>query len=207
MRATIYFTACLGSVLAVQPSIAQDRAVIDGLPAGVLIMDADPAAPPVVIDAAPVDPITIDLNASVEIAVPEAVVVEDPLPIQTAPLTQTQSPASTRSPALMPLSVEASPSGAVVLDPARVAPQIDLAPGETIIEAIAVPSIVKVPDPQPVYTIQSQAAVPAQRAAPEPVVDPVTGRLRDTPGWTGRTDGPASIGCFPEGACAVLNTR
>ena len=87
--------------------------------------------------------------------------------------------------------------------PVVIAPEVNLAPGETIVRAIAVPAIVKIPKPEPAYTIDARVT----REAPEPVVDPVTGRLRDTPGWTGRTDGPASIGCFPAGACAVLNER
>lgn len=114
----------------------------------------------------------------------------------------TQSLASTRSPAL--LTEPAEPE--IVLDPVVVAPQIDLAPGETIVRAIATPAIVKIPNPEPAYVIDARVS-PAPRTAPEPVVDPVTGRLRDTPGWTGRTDGPASIGCFPAGACSVLNEQ
>ncbi len=63
---------------------------------------------------------------------------------------------------------------------------------------------------EPVYSLRHAASTPdddLSRDRPEPTVDPLTGRLRDTPGWTGRTDAPASIGCFPEGACAVLNQR
>ena len=117
----------------------------------------------------------------------------------------TQSLASTRSPTVLIETAEpAEPE--IVLDPVVIAPQIDLAPGETIVRTITTPAIVKIPNPEPAYVIDARAA-PAPRTAPEPVVDPVTGRLRDTPGWTGRTDGPASIGCFPAGACSVLNEQ
>jgi hypothetical protein len=74
--------------------------------------------------------------------------------------------------------------------------------------AVAAPVIVDVaPPPDLAATILAPTRSDQPRTRPEPKVDPVTGRLRDTPGWTGRTDAPASIGCFPEGACAVLNLR
>lgn len=101
----------------------------------------------------------------------------------------TQSQASIRSGE--PVAV---PAGTIPVG--QIAPGIDLAPGETIVEMIAVPSIVRVPDSQPA-PVSFMAPVETQRVPPEPVVDPVTGRLRDTPGWTGRTDSAAGIGCFP----------
>lgn len=168
------------------PAVAQDN----GLPAGVLIYDAG-AAP-----SAVVAPIAI--APSVQTA-PSAPFVLTPAP-------STQSPASVRSSIVQPSVIQPVANG-TILDPATVAPLVDLAPGETISQAIAVsPSIVQVPNPQPVYTSHYEPS-PATRVAPPPKRDPVTGRLRDTPGWTGRREAPASIGCFPAGACAVLNAR
>jgi len=97
-----------------------------------------------------------------------------------------------------------------VTDSTTVEPLINLAPGETVLQVITAPSaIVQIPNPEPVYTLKSGPALasPTRRAVREPVVDPFSGRLRDTAGWTGSTEGPASIGCFPEGACAILNRR
>ena len=174
------------------PAFAQDSSIIDGLPAGVMIYDADPM---------PVLPVVEPTVTQVEPLIDSATISisQD----NAAPMTQ--SLASTRSSVVQTLPlVQPGP----VLDPIAIAPQIDLAPGETVLQVIAVPSIVRVPAPQPVYTATFKAnPAPAVRTTPEPVVDPVTGRLRDTPGWTGDTAGPASIGCFPEGACAVLNQR
>ena len=168
------------------PAVAQDN----GVPAGVLIFEAEPTAP------APVSTIT----APVVEVTPSAPVTTFVLPPAT-----TQSLASTRSPAIQPSVVQPVVNG-TVLDSATIASQIDLAPGETVVQAIAVsPSIVQIPNPQPAYTARYEPAAP--RTAPPPKRDPVTGRLRDTPGWTGRRDAPASIGCFPAGACAVLNAR
>ena len=121
----------------------------------------------------------------------------DPAPI----VEPIQSRASVRS-SVIPAPVVSGTQ----LDPVLIAPQVDLAPGETVLEAIAVsPSIVRIPNPQPVYPTRYEPAAP--RVAPPPKRDPVTGRLRDTAGWTGRREAPASIGCFPAGACAVLNAR
>lgn len=166
------------------PAVAQDN----GVPAGVLIFeagsgDANIALPPV--QALPSAPATT---------------------FALTPAPSTQSPASVRSSIVQPSVVQPVANG-TVLDPATVAPLIDLAPGETISQAIAVsPSIVQIPNAQPVYPSRYEPS-PAARVAPPPKRDPVTGRLRDTPGWTGRREAPASIGCFPAGACAVLNAR
>ena len=160
------------------PALADESAVIGNLPAGVIVYDAV---------AAPV----VETN------------VQPAAPAILAPVTQ--SLASTRSSFAQPVQ-----SGAI-LNPAVIAPQVDLAPGETVLRAIAVPSaIVKIPNPQPAYTLTSgppPASRPSVRVARDPILDPVKGRLRDTAGWTGRREGPASIGCFPAGACAVLNQR
>ncbi len=167
------------------PAIAQDN----GVPAGVLIFDAGSApsvAPPTVV-APPVQATTFALTP--------------------APSPLTQSPASVRSSIIQPSVVQPIINGAI-LDPATVAPLVDLAPGETISQVIAAsPAIVQVPNPQPVYTSRYEPSPAAARIPPPPKRDPVTGRLRDTPGWTGRREAPASIGCFPAGACAVLNAR
>lgn len=183
---------CIAVVLCLiaAPVHADETLPITDLPAGVIIYDAvAPAAAPA--------PIVVLPSTAI---IPAAPII--------APLTQ--SPASTRSSFAQPIITEAVPSG-TMLNPATVAPQITLAPGETVLQAIAVPSaIVRIPNPQPAYTLTSgrpPASRPSQRGAPQPVVDPVTGRLRDTPGWTGRREGPASIGCFPAGSCAVLNQR
>lgn len=166
------------------PAAAQDS----GVPAGVLIYDAVPAspAPAPTIQTVPSTPATTFTLA--------------PTPGQ--PI---QSLASTRSSIIPPPVVQPVANG-TLLDPATVRPQVTLAPGETVLRAIAVsPSIVQIPNPQPAYTVQYEPSPP--RVTPPPKRDPVTGRLRDTPGWTGRRDRPASIGCFPAGACAVLNAR
>ena len=185
-------TRCIAAVFCLisAPVRAEDAASVAGVPVGVIVYDSvatsDAAAPLVVLPEAAALP-----------AVPAI-----------APLTQ--SLASTRSSFPQPIVTEAVPSGAV-LNPSSVVPQVNLAPGETVLQAIAVPSaIVRIPNPQPAYTLTSgppPAARPSQRVAPQPVVDPVKGRLRDTPGWTGRREAPASIGCFPAGSCAVLNQR
>lgn len=174
------------------PAFGQESAVIGEIPAGVIIYDAEPVS---ILPS--IEPPVVQLEPSSDnVVVPE---------IQSATAPMTQSLASTRSSGLQALPpVEAG----VVLDAATVAPQVDLAPGETVLQVIAVPSIVKIPAPQPVYTATFKPdPAPVARTTPEPIVDPVTGRLRDTPGWTGDTAGPASIGCFPAGACAVLNQR
>jgi len=183
-------TRCIAVVFSIfsVTAYADDNAAPLDLPVGVIVYDT----------VAPSNPT----------ATPAPTVMPGSAPVVVAPLTQ--SPASTRSSFAQPFVGTPVQSG-TVLDQATIAPQINLAPGETVLQAIAAPSaIVRIPDPQPAYTLTSgppPASRPARRAAPEPVVDPVTGRLRDTPGWTGRREGPASIGCFPAGACAVLNQR
>ncbi len=141
-------------------------------------------------------------------ALPAGVLVYDAVPATVAPLTQ--SPASTRSWFAQPTPSQPIGAGAS-WGSTVVTPQIDLAPGETILQVFTAPSaIVKIPVAEPAYTLTSGptiVAAPQRRAVPEPVLDPVSGRLRDTAGWTGDTTGPASIGCFPEGACAILNRR
>lgn len=162
------------------PVMAQDNAVIEGLPAGVLVYDAGEAGS----------------------AVPPTVVAP---PEAAAPPVATQSPASTRSAAPVTLPGVAVVSGAV-LAPSVGTATVDLVPGEQVLQVIAAPSIINVPESQPIYTMTSEAEV-TQRTRPQPKVDPFSGKLRDTPGWTGNRAAPASIGCFPAGACAVLNQR
>ncbi len=145
---------------------------------------------------------------------PVGVIIYDAVPSETVlepsvvPLTQSR--ASTRSSFAQPLLSQPVGDG-TTWDSAVITPQIDLAPGETVLQVFTAPSaIVKIPAVEPAYTLTSGPAIvtaPQRRVAPEPVLDPVRGRLRDTAGWTGSTEGPASIGCFPEGACAVLNRR
>jgi len=170
------------------PATAQDA----GIPAGVIIYDATPVTQSAVVGTpARVGDVLIAPNAPFNLSADPAPVVQ---PIQ--------SRASVRS-----TVVQAPVLNGTRLDPATVAPQVNLAPGETVLEAIAVsPAIVQIPNPQPVYTSRYEPAA-APRVAPPPKRDPVTGRLRDTAGWTGRREAPASIGCFPAGACAILNAR
>lgn len=190
------------SALAMLAAAGVARAEDIGLPVGVLIFDAEPAqAEPFQADplettaietVAGADPLVLPVAQPLPLAQPLPV-VETTLP--TAPLQQTQ--ASIRSgDALAILPAGEVPAGEIV-------PQVDLAPGETVIQVLAVPSIVRVPAAQPV-TQPVALMAPVQPVMHEPKVDPVTGRLRDTPGWTGRTDAAAGIGCFPEGACSAL---
>ena len=124
-----------------------------------------------------------------------------PLPVtQTAPLVTLpvqQSQASVRS--SEPLV--ALPAGEIT--PGTIAPPVDLAPGETVVQMIAAPTIVRVPAVQPV-TALTPAPIIAESVTRQPVIDPVTGRPRDTPGWTGSTAAPEGVGCFPAGSCATL---
>ncbi len=145
----------------------------------------------------------------------------DSVTLGRSPVAQTfqQSRASTRSSVVQSSSAQSLLSAthivqsAPAIDPAGLASQIDLLPGETVLQTLVVPSsVVRIPLPEPVYTIRSGAAVSGKedgirRTPPDPVIDPFSGRLRDTVGWTGDTTGPASIGCFPAGACAALNRR
>jgi len=181
---------CFLSVVTAPVLCASAQAQDIGVPAGVLIYDATPVADGAVLSTpAPTSDILIPSNTPFTLSTDPAPAVQ---PIQ--------SLASTRSVIGQPVL------NGTRLDPITVAPQVNLAPGEIVLEAIAVtPSIVRIPNPQPVYTTRYEPA--AKRVAPPPKRDPVTGRLRDTPGWTGRREAPASIGCFPAGACAVLNAR
>lgn len=182
MRAAAKTLAVLGGLTIAHAASAEEPAVIEGLPAGVMILDATPE-PSAAIETVPA---TEPLATAVEPA---------------APVPVTQSQASVRSPE--PLEFETLGGAAAT----AAVPPVDLAPGETILETIVVPSIVRVPEVQPVFLLGAADLTEPEHAAPAPKVDPVTGRLRDTPGWTGRTDGAASIGCFPAGACASLNAN
>ena len=176
----------------------------DGIPAGTLIYDAVPAVDvsvPVSVEAAPLssEPL-FDLGLASQVEATPIIAAEPfAIPVtETVPATQSQ--ASVRSGE--PLGV--LPAGTV--DPGAVVPPVDLAPGETVVQMIAVtPSIVNVPAAQPVIQPTAFAAPIAIEPEHQPVIDPVSGRLRDTPGWTGSTAGAAGVGCFPEGACASLN--
>ena len=76
---------------------------------------------------------------------------------------------------------------------------VPLAPGEEIIGIFAAPSVIQIPvDSDVIY--QTMPYTP-----PEAEIDRVTGLPRNTAGWTGDSQGPAAIGCFPEGVCADLN--
>lgn len=176
------------------PAVADDL----GVPAGVLIYDVTPAAPvlntpsPTMVAPPPAQPVIGAAETTFTLSA-------DPAPTVLAPL---QSKASVRS-----VPQAAPVVNGTALDPASVAAEVNLAPGETVVQAIAVsPAIVQIPNPQPVYTSRYEPS-PQARVAPTPKRDPLTGRLRDTPGWTGRREAPASIGCYPAGACAVLNAR
>lgn len=187
IRTAFFFSAC---VLFALPVAADEL----GVPAGVLIYDADPTAPAV--QAAP--PVTVTPNTAGNVFD----LSPAPVPLIVQP---TQSNASVRS-SITPAPIGQPVASGTILNPAVVTPRVPLAPGETVIQAIAAsPSIVRIPNPEPAYTVQYGSVL--TRAAPPPKRDPVTGRLRDTAGWTGRRDKPASIGCFPAGACAVLNER
>lgn len=193
IRTLSFFSAC---VLFAVPVVADEL----GVPAGVLIYDADPAAP--VIQAAPVTQAAPLIGAAPNAGGATFTLLPEPAPLIIQP---TQSNASIRSSITQVPIGQPVPSG-TILNPTVIAPQVPLAPGETVIQAIAAPpAIVRIPNPEPAYTVQYGSVL--TRAAPPPKRDPVTGRLRDTPGWTGRRDKPASIGCFPAGACAVLNAR
>ena len=74
---------------------------------------------------------------------------------------------------------------------------VPLAPGEEILEIYAAPAIVQIPaTPDVVY--ETVPYVPED-------IDRVTGLPRNTVGWTGMSEEPAGIGCFPQGVCAGLN--
>ena len=170
--------ACV--LLVAAPAQADESVVAADVPAGVIIYDA--------------------------VNTPAPAPATDPAPVSS------QSPASTRSLFAQPLSVDTGIGAVTLPRPAAPAPQINLSPGETVLRTFAAsPAIISIPKPTPAYTLTS-GPPPAQRpgaraAGRQPVVDPFSGRLRDTPGWTGRKEAPASIGCFPAGACAVLNQR
>lgn len=75
---------------------------------------------------------------------------------------------------------------------------VPLAPGEEIIGIFAAPSVIQtVPETEIIYQ-----TVPD--AVPEVEIDRVTGLPRNTVGWTGDSEGPAAVACFPE-VCADLN--
>jgi len=76
---------------------------------------------------------------------------------------------------------------------------VPLAPGEEIIGIFAAPSVIQTPvESEIIY--QTTPYTP-----PEAEIDRVTGLPRNTAGWTGDSQRPAAIGCFPEGVCANLN--
>lgn len=151
-------------------------------PVGVLVYD-------------PVPPVEGAIEAVDPVGLPDAVIAT-PLAVEAPvlPISGTvYAPASTRS-IREPLGIEPLPlvdlsTGTVLANPGSAV--------ETAMPGSG-------PQPVPVYTARYGAP---KSARPAPKIDPLTGRLRDTAGWTGRTDGPASIGCFPQGACAVLNMR
>lgn len=191
MIRNLSFISVLG-VLAL-PVQAQEGVIVGGVPTGVLIYDAMTVSEGSVVSA--------PLPTASGLIDPSTPFILSPEPAREA-VQPIQSRASVRS-----TPVPSPVVNGTQLDPASVAAQIDLAPGETVLEAIAVsPSIIQIPAPQPVYTSRYEPS-PAVRVTPPPKRDPVTGRLRDTPGWTGRREAPASIGCYPAGACAVLNAR
>ena len=77
---------------------------------------------------------------------------------------------------------------------------VPLAPGETIIGIYQAPPAV----PAPAY--ETVPYTGAQVYSPPPVdIDRVTGLPRNQAGWSGDTQRPAGIGCFPQGVCAHLN--
>ena len=74
---------------------------------------------------------------------------------------------------------------------------VPLAPGEVILDVIRVPSVVQVPNVPAIQT-EPLEAVPLE-------IDRVTGLPRNQEGWTGDSDPPAAIACFPKGVCGHLN--
>jgi len=75
---------------------------------------------------------------------------------------------------------------------------VPLAPGEEIIGLYAAPSVVWMP-------VEAEILYETSPYAPPAEIDQVTGLPRNTPGWTGESDEPLGIGCFPQGVCADLN--
>jgi len=159
------------------PVMADEEGVPLDVPPGVLIFDVVPE----------------------DAAIPAVVETEPPLPVLGA------GPAEPAPVLAPPAAGSASASLRSASEPIIIIDVTDEAAPEA---AVALPVIIDVtPAPELAATAIAPTRSDPPRNRPEPKVDPVTGRLRDTPGWTGRTDAPASIGCFPEGACAVLNLR
>lgn len=197
------------AVLALSASIA--HADDSSVPVGTLIYDAEPLAAPAALETealateplfaiqAPAPAVPETVKPAAEAAPLLTIPVAEIAPASSVPLVteSVQTQASIRS---VPLTV--LPPGQV--DPGRIVPQVDLAPGETIVQVLAVPTMVRVPDAPVAQPVSFMAPVAIEPEVHHPKVDPVTGRLRDTPGWTGRTDSAAGVGCFPEGSCASL---
>lgn len=222
------------SALFALPVMAEGDPVIFDVPPGVLIFDAEPAdaaeegAEGPVLVPAPLA--VVDTPAVIEAIVIETVPAAMPVPIPTATQSASIETRGASDPILiidMPAPVADTGDVIEIIPPVAPAPvttaagsasaSLRSASDPIVILNVPAPQTVPppvslgaIPAPETAYTLRrtaspSRAQLPRKR--PEPKVDPVTGRLRDTPGWTGRTDAPASIGCFPEGACAVLNQR